>query len=38
VSPGLAADAVGVSPGTSQCLLDLSPNPALGLSRVLPTA
>jgi hypothetical protein len=35
VLPGPAADAVGVRPGTSQCLLDLSANPALSLTRVL---
>jgi hypothetical protein len=39
VLPGPAEGAVGVRPGTSQCLLDLAPNPALSLfSRVLPTA
>lgn len=38
VLPGPAADFVGVRPGTSQCLLDLSPNPALNFTSGLPTA
>lgn len=31
VRPGPPGDALGVRPGTSQCLFDLSPNPALVL-------
>lgn len=31
VLPGPPGDALGVRPGTSQCLIDLSPNPALSL-------
>jgi hypothetical protein len=31
VLPGPPADAFGVRPGTSQCLFDLAPNPALAL-------
>ncbi len=38
VLPGPSEDAVGVRPGTSQCLFDLSPNPAFNLSPGPPTA
>ena len=37
VLPGPPADALGVRPGTSLCLLDLAPNPALALGAAAAT-